>query len=111
MAVVTKTLSPQTTGDDQATPGIGVFQRTFLPGPHSVGKGGPSTTPDPLPRNCGDSSAPPAAARPRTTELRRRAACGRMTFPSNVPPTPETYAERSGVVGQGQLLASETAVR
>ena len=46
-AVVRKTLSPQTTGDDQATPGILVFQRTFLPGPHCAGKGEPATTPVP----------------------------------------------------------------
>ena len=43
MAVVTKILSPQTTGLNHATPGILALQRKFLSGPHSAGKGDPAT--------------------------------------------------------------------
>src|SRR5437868_12103383 len=48
--------SPQTTGQECPRPGIGVFQRTFLPAGTSqvVGGNWPSATPvAPGPRNCG----------------------------------------------------------
>jgi hypothetical protein len=58
IAVVTKTLSPQTIGDDHATPGIFVFHWTFLSVLHSVGIEVAETTPEPFgPRNCDHSSA------------------------------------------------------
>src|SRR5262249_31100148 len=58
MAVVKNTLSPQTMGDDQATPGILAFHCTFFSGPHSVGSAEPVATPLLFcPRNSGQSSA------------------------------------------------------
>src|SRR5882724_5139974 len=60
MAVVTKTLSPQTTGHECASPGIGVFQRMFVPlvASQVVGVGLPSATPEAFgPRNDGQFCA------------------------------------------------------
>src|SRR5438132_8938341 len=67
MAVVTKTLSPQTTGQECASPGIVVFQRTFVPlvASQLVGVVFPSATPVALaPRNDGQFWARTVAARP-----------------------------------------------
>src|SRR5437762_1529163 len=59
-AVVTKILSPETMGDDQARPGSATFHCTFLSGPQASGSLESSATPAPLgPRNCGQS--PPGA--------------------------------------------------
>jgi hypothetical protein len=56
MAVVTITLSPHTMGDDHPVPGSLIFQRTFFPGPHSVGSFVSAVRLVPLgPRNCGQS--------------------------------------------------------
>src|SRR5213592_2276793 len=60
MAVVTKTLSPHTTGHECASPGIGVFQRMFVPlvASQVVGVGLPSATPEAFgPRNDGQFCA------------------------------------------------------
>jgi hypothetical protein len=60
MAVVTKILSPQTIGCDQATPGTLIFQATFFSALHSVGSLESSEIPTAAgPRNCGQS---PSAA-------------------------------------------------
>src|SRR6478609_8892631 len=40
-AAVRYTLPLDTTGDDHPLPGIGVFQATFVSGPHSVTRAGP----------------------------------------------------------------------
>src|SRR5882672_9127216 len=67
-AVETNTRSPHTIGLDTATPGTGVFQRTFSPVAafHFTAVGVPSATPDAdCPRNdgqfCADSTAQAAA--------------------------------------------------
>src|SRR5262249_41125440 len=58
MAVVTNTLSPQMTGEDQATPGILTFHWTFFSVLHSAGSLVSSLSPEPCgPRNCGQSPA------------------------------------------------------
>jgi hypothetical protein len=68
-AVVTKTRSPQTTGLECESPGMGVFQTTPVDfvASHLTGAGRPSATPEALaPRNCGQfCAAAPAAARHR----------------------------------------------
>src|SRR5437763_8296704 len=59
-AVVTNTLSPQTTGLECESPGIGVFQRTLsdVEVSHFTGLLGPSATPVAFgPRNCGQFCA------------------------------------------------------
>src|SRR5262249_48376547 len=59
-ATVTKTLSPQTTGDDQPRPGTLAFQSTFLSAPHSAGSClSVLTAVPPGPRNDGHSSPRP----------------------------------------------------
>src|SRR5262245_41470976 len=62
--VVRNTLSPQTTGDDQPRPGIGVCQTTFSEGPHWSGRVGLSAAMprDWAPRNCGQLASSPRTA-------------------------------------------------
>ncbi len=65
MAVVSQICSPATTGDDQPSPAIGFFQRTFSVSLHWCGIPAASACPWPSgPRNCGQS---PAAATRRST--------------------------------------------
>src|SRR5207302_9425018 len=75
-AVVTNTLSPQTTGDDQPKPGTATFQRIFLSADHSSGIGAPPETPAMAgPRNCGQSASPAKAdspTMPMTTAIVQR---------------------------------------
>src|SRR5882672_12854214 len=86
-AVETNTRSPHTIGLDTATPGTGVFQRTFSPVAafHFTRVGAPSATPDaPGPRNdgqfCADSTAQAAAhtTLQATTDPARFMACPRL---------------------------------
>src|SRR5438876_7158326 len=66
MAVVTKTRSPQMTGDECARPGIGVFQRMFLLAGTSQETGGLRPSPRPVapgPRKEGQLPSVAAAAR------------------------------------------------
>jgi hypothetical protein len=70
IAVVTKTRSPQITGLECASPGIGVLQAMPRPSAadHVSGRWAPSATPEALgPRNCGQwvVAATTAAARSR----------------------------------------------
>src|SRR5205823_8300830 len=81
---VTKTRSPQTTGDDQPRPGISVRQATFFVVLHESGSFLPSATgPAEPPRNCGQlSSARTTGAQnnsPSTLNLRRM-----QTIPSEM---------------------------
>src|SRR5262249_55393792 len=72
IAVVTNTSSPQTIGLDRPRPGIGVFQRTFVPfdGFHVVGSEKPSAMPlASMPRNCGQSTAGFGAAGAPTSAM------------------------------------------
>jgi hypothetical protein len=56
--VVTKTLSPETIGDDRPSPGIATFQRMFFVGDHSNGAFVSRLIPSPrCPRHMGQSSA------------------------------------------------------
>src|SRR6185436_20873480 len=58
VAAVTKTLSPQTMGDDQPSPGSAVFQATFVDASHFRGRSASSTRPCPVgPRKRGQLPA------------------------------------------------------
>src|SRR4029434_147689 len=68
MAVVTKTWSPQTTGELQDRPGTSIFQTMFCVGPHASGNDGWSAaTPPSAPRNRGQLSSAEATAEPIAT--------------------------------------------
>src|SRR5687768_5740044 len=82
-AVVTKTRSPHTTGQENPSPGSGVFHLTFLPAgtSHMVGAATVDTPEANAPRNCGQllSSVPAEAGTPAMSVMRRIAysACER----------------------------------
>src|SRR5947209_20451249 len=88
MAVVRKMRSPQTTGQEWPRPGIGVFQRTFLPAGTSQVVGGncPSATPvAPTPRNCGQFSGRVTAPGASST------AVGGSSFGTDALPSTRAY--------------------
>src|SRR5262245_10832625 len=70
MALVTKTWSPQTTGELQPSPGMLAFQTTFSVSLHTSGSDG-SSSPIPacVPRNCGHWSVAAAAVNMRMQRL------------------------------------------
>src|SRR5262245_12179707 len=74
-AVVTKTWSPQATGELQLRPGISIFQATFCVSLQVSGRAGLSAaTPEREPRNCGHCSPcaiADTAARASTAMARR----------------------------------------
>src|ERR671913_393479 len=64
IAVVTKTLLPQTIGDECARPSIGVFHLMFLVGLHWEGRFFSVETPEPSgPLHCGQFPADAVSAR------------------------------------------------
>src|SRR5262249_19364262 len=64
VAVVTKTRSPWTIGDERPSPGRAVFQATFSVALHRSGRSAPAYSPCPVgPRNRGQSPAPSAEGR------------------------------------------------
>src|SRR5262245_46819086 len=108
-AAVTKTLPPQTTGDDQPAPGTSAAQRTFFFGPHSLGSVLPAPTPDLAPpRKAGQlSSARREGHKARArSRLRGRMGgsgrgdgvliAGKGRLGERVSDTPLVYVSRSG---------------
>src|SRR5687768_8232959 len=72
IAVVIQTRPPATTGVDQPTPGVLVFQATFRPSPHVSGSPRAVECPwPPGPRNSGQSCAKAAVATPNAIENNR----------------------------------------
>src|SRR5262249_15029503 len=83
-ADVTKTRPPQTTGDDQPTPGTSAFQTTSLSGRQAWGRAFASATPARSPpRKAGQSPSPAVTAAPVT--ISTNAVRQRM---GNLPPGP-----------------------